>query len=292
MQQALSKVPARCPVKGCPKARLMPADFSGSAESVKQLEQIILPQLSDPQKFGIVMCPTCHGGVLPVPTQPVTLGSDSVDAIPACTSCGTRACFHCGLAHDPWHKGRSCEGAAYAKKLGSSWANIVDTLLDGGKSFLQTEWTGMSDPVKKFTVNPHLYDPTSPSVKCFQAALQKHGGHTPGYFGWHGTATTDAVKAIAKTNLDTGRRSGQVHGPGEYFGIKPSTSASYDGCNNMLLFWAIDAANITKVQGTYAYVVNNPSNDCMYCIPVGIVTYGSGTPIDFPYVPGAPTTAV
>lgn len=101
-------------------------------------------------------------------------------------------------------------------------------------------------PVTGFWVNECLSCPTCPSRVGFEKAVRttQIKSWTEGEFAFHGTRSILGVRAICWGNLDTGRRSGQALGPGEYFtrGQGMHISESYaggDAANLMIVFWII-----------------------------------------------------
>ena len=277
-----ARYPACCPVRGC-NAPLRPSDLGPHAK--EELEQVAIRQLSNPRNgLGAVACQLCGAGLIP---QPLHGSPQRGGYVATCSGCGEDSCFLCGV-EATWHAGdTSCKEARRSKKLGINWGGQRDTIIQGAKDFVATNWTGIDSKVNTITVNPYLWDPKCGAMSAFAAAVKRNGGTTPGMYGWHGTGSREAVVAIAKDGLDVKRRSGQVHGPGEYFGIQATTSAGYDKIGNMLLFWVINGP-VTKTAGTYAYVVNNPSNEEMHCVPVLTVTFKDKPPVAFPSVPGCP----
>jgi hypothetical protein len=108
--------------------------------------------------------------------------------------------------------------------------------------------------------------------------VESNGTRLDGLFAFHGTASIEAIKAICHGNLDTRRRSGQVHGPGEYFGESASVSHTYaKGTNSQIVFFLLSGhARMRHVPG-FCYVVNNPTDGTnMFCLPLCVVHYGSG----------------
>uniref|UniRef100_A0A6B2LA52 WWE domain-containing protein n=1 Tax=Arcella intermedia TaxID=1963864 RepID=A0A6B2LA52_9EUKA len=101
-----------------------------------------------------------------------------------------------------------------------------------------------------------------------------------GVFGWHGTKTDQAVQLIAHHNLDPGRRSGQVYGPGEYCAKDYRTSFSYMGPTETLFLFFI-LKKCKPYSFNVHYVINNPvGGNEMYMIPVLIATLNKRVPIN------------
>jgi hypothetical protein len=99
----------------------------------------------------------------------------------------------------------------------------------------------------------------------------------PVRFGFHGTSP-DGVPAICCEGFDTTLRSGQIHGPGEYFASDPKLSESYArGEAQMLLCVLIDGPWLkVPPAAPTMIVVDNPqaSRDVSFCLPIGVLVYG------------------
>jgi hypothetical protein len=91
---------------------------------------------------------------------------------------------------------------------------------------------------------------------------------------FHGTKTISNGSKICCENYDILRRSGQAHGPGEYFAKNlnvPQEYAAEDGC--IIINIIIKNIPTTKyISRNEWYVVNNSQHD-MYVLPVGIIKY-------------------
>jgi len=99
-------------------------------------------------------------------------------------------------------------------------------------------------------------------------------------FGWHGTRNALAVSGIAHENLDPGRRSGQLFGPGEY--CADDASYSQDGgywgtTNTLFVFFIIRHCPYYKF--STHHVVNNPSASEMYMVPILVATFNDQVPL-------------
>ena len=122
------------------------------------------------------------------------------------------------------------------------------------------------------------------------AALKKRGldpsATTPetiaslGIYGWHGTRTAENLIRIAFGNLDPKKRSGQACGPGEYCAVNPSTSqGGYWGNTNTLFLFFILRQNNPYYTLNGHYVINNPSQNEMYMVPILIATFNTQVPL-------------
>jgi hypothetical protein len=96
-----------------------------------------------------------------------------------------------------------------------------------------------------------------------------------GMFGWHGTSK-DAIPEICASGFDTARRSGQVHGPGEYFSQHYQVSMGYceANCSQMVLAYVFKGPFTCHSDG-FCVVCNNPPSHSgvSFCLPVAIVTF-------------------
>ena len=111
---------------------------------------------------------------------------------------------------------------------------------------------------------------------------------TKGFFAFHGTAPV-AIKPICNEGFDPKRRSGQVHGPGEYFGVTSTVSHSYSVKDNktgpylMIIAYLLNCPQLTTKAG-FCHVVNNPTDwSYAYNVPVVVVTYGPQTNCESPF---------
>jgi hypothetical protein len=86
----------------------------------------------------------------------------------------------------------------------------------------------------------------------------------------------NAIAPICDSGLDPKKRSGQVYGVGEYFGVNSGVSHGY--CRNsrmMLVCYILDKGSWFKEVPGFCYVVNNPiDNSMFYCVPVLVVSFG------------------
>jgi len=136
-----------------------------------------------------------------------------------------------------------------------------------------------------------------PARQKFETAVERVGldGWSDGELGWHGTKSLSAVEAICWDSWDTGRRSGQNFGPGEYFsrgtpsGLRYSEGyAGGDAGHLLIVAWIMShdrgaAPKDPKRNGAGSgsgnghIVCNNPRpGRQMYCIPVAVTAFGGG----------------
>merc|ERR1712125_74577 len=54
-------------------------------------------------------------------------------------------------------------------------------------------------------------------------------------FAWHGTPTVDCLRSICWVGHDPSKRSGQAHGPGEYFSVDSNVSKGYASSTGYLI---------------------------------------------------------
>jgi len=93
-------------------------------------------------------------------------------------------------------------------------------------------------------------------------------------FGWHGTRTPEAVLGIAFENLDPSRRSLQLYGPGEYCAMDAAYSQGYWGnTNTLFLFFILKNPTNPHFKLDKHYVINNPSRDMIFMVPILIATF-------------------
>jgi hypothetical protein len=120
------------------------------------------------------------------------------------------------------------------------------------------------------------------ALKAFLKGVESNNNWLDGCFAFHGTPSVENVKAICHGNLDVNRRNGQVHGPGEYFGVTSFISKDYErSLGTQIVFYLLKGHSRWKRVGEFCYVVNNTGNDAMLCLPVCVVHYrpnGSSIP--------------
>ena len=107
-----------------------------------------------------------------------------------------------------------------------------------------------------------------------------------GFYCWHGSSEA-GVKGICVQGFDPKRRGnavGQVHGPGEYFGIIASHSKWYverAGSCHMILTFAIQS-KISCTIPNKCYVINNDVNwRTSYCLPLFVLSYGTHSKVNY-----------
>ena len=262
-------VPMRCSVPNCEK-RLLHRDFVHDPGAA---EKIILRQII-PEKHRIACCRACHEGVL------VARICDT-DPLTACNHCGQRGCAFCEVSSD-FHDNVSCKVAKEQDKQYRERPKLLVALVQNAKKFVKQSWIGISESITNVMENPFLSDLECPAVRSFMYGLRERRFEEAGVFGWHGSGKAEAIVNICWTNLDVHRRSGQVHGPGEYFAPSPTVSLAYSrGTGHMLTFFCFHGPQFSS-HGNYCYVEDNPSNDVMFQLPLLIVSFGtSSVPLDF-----------
>ena len=191
---------------------------------------------------------------------------------------------------------------------GAIMANIViipEQRLLAVSDYYSRLWNFLYDDAKKFTLkenvnyknrmqphslrqNPNL-SRGCPAAQSFIAALAKLNLNPDnpekvidhGTFGWHGTRTAQAVISIAENNLDPSpsRRRGQACGVGEYFAKDPvySQGRYWGDTNTLFLFFILN--NHPYYLFNHHYVINNPSQQEMYVVPILIATFNNQVPL-------------
>jgi hypothetical protein len=91
---------------------------------------------------------------------------------------------------------------------------------------------------------------------------------------FHGTPAT-SVGVICCQGLDQGRRSGQVHGPGEYFGVDMDISEGYARGAQMMIVSVVLRCPHLRDHGSFL-VLDSPaaSRSVQLAMPIGVVVYG------------------
>jgi len=137
-------------------------------------------------------------------------------------------------------------------------------------------------------INPYLKN-GCPAARSFINALERQGLNPNSYYniivngvnGWHGTRSDKNIKSILENNLNISFRSGQNFGPGEYCATDSNYSINnlYWGDTNTLIVFFILKNNPFFLLNTH-YVINNPSQEEMYMVPILIATFNDRIPVD------------
>ena len=139
---------------------------------------------------------------------------------------------------------------------------------------------------KSIQFNNYLLE-NCPAYLKFQQILQRsgfQGVHENGFFCWHGT-NDDAIKSICYEGFNPkfrGTAAGQRCGKGEYFGGTPQISMSYSqGCKHLILCYILNNATFTYRQNNIIVVDNPVDFKSTYCLPLLVITFGDGKPVNF-----------
>ena len=162
-----------------------------------------------------------------------------------------------------------------------------DPKFDVTKQFIGGMGYGTVQPIKtsnSIQLNQYLLQ-DCPALEKFMKCMTKHvhfkSIETSGFFCWHGSADA-AIRSICQTGFDPHRRTGQAYGRGEYFATDPQTSMGYSkGNNHLILTYILNSAKFTYRQGNII-VVDNPLDwNSSWCLPLLVITFGNGTPVNF-----------
>lgn len=183
------------------------------------------------------------------------------------------------------HQNQSCEGYQKAVQFREQLHNhldvkkmeseVIEFVKSNWKCCLGSKWTVQMNPglsggcpaLTRYLNGRERYESLSKNISTF--------------FAWHGTADS-AVPLICDTGFDPNRRSGQVHGPGEYFGLSAEVSHGYSRKSGHLIVTQLMRVPETSTHGTFCYVVNNPRDwISSYVMPVAVVNYNNSKSIKF-----------
>jgi hypothetical protein len=272
-QVSREQFPILCPAPGC-STRVHISDIKRAC-SYQNLIAIgrssIRMHINQDQGSGYALClrEECGGILL------------KSAAYSTCSECGTPQCPSCGVINDFLHIGVSCaELAAIARE-----ESALSALIDRAHEYVRNNWN-CRDRILSIQPNRGL-SVGCPALQRYAAALRHlHRGRRlmeEGKFAWHGAPKSDAIASICHDGFDPGRRSRQVYGNGEYFGVSASVSHGYcKGGNNMILAHILFDASYVASQEQFCYVVKNPTNwEWSYCLPVLVVNFG--TPESIPW---------
>jgi hypothetical protein len=208
-----------------------------------------------------------------------------------CLTCGQRVCGICRLIDDELHEGRTCaERNEAQQKLGE----FLPRLFKEAETFTKNNWPLDLPPIVRFEHNKYLTETMCQSLQRFYDGVTSIGHKPPpdiaqGVFAFHGTSA-NAIVPICESGFDPTRRRGQVHGPGEYFGITAAISHGYtvkadssSTGNKMMIIAFILRCDRVKTQQGFCYVVNNPLDwSAAFNLPVAVVTYGKDVHESYP----------
>jgi HrpA-like RNA helicase len=198
-----------------------------------------------------------------------------------CLTCGQSVCSKCQIIDDELHVGQTCNQFLEAKES----PEFLTQLFIAAKKFVKNNWPidDEMQPIGRIDINPYL-EKRYKSLKRFYQGMKILGHPFPpdlskGFFAYHGT-TPQAIVSICENGFDPERRSGQVHGRGEYFGMTAGVSHGYtqkgsqSGIRQMIITFLLRCPQITTKEN-FCYIVDNPV-DWKYAfnLPVLIVTYG------------------
>eukprot|EP01125_Pyxidicula_operculata_P019769 TRINITY_DN7195_c0_g1_i1.p1 TRINITY_DN7195_c0_g1~~TRINITY_DN7195_c0_g1_i1.p1 ORF type:complete len:1883 (+),score=326.43 TRINITY_DN7195_c0_g1_i1:226-5649(+) len=187
-----------------------------------------------------------------------------------CNLCGLGQCFSCHTENNDNHINLDCD------KFKEWQSQGFDKIYERALEFLDNNW--QSGAIIKKVKNPGVLN-GSPSMMKFLAALKERNidwrNVENSFFGWHGTPI-GAIAPICHDGFDPSRRSGQMHGAGEYFGQSSEVSRGYCGGGNLMIVALILKVPETSTHGNFCYVVNNPKQwTTAYCLPVLVVNFGT-----------------
>lgn len=202
-----------------------------------------------------------------------------------CLTCGQRVCAICRLIDDELHESRTCTERDEAQR-GSG--EFLPRLFQEAEKFIKNSWSNDLPPIIRFDCNGYLNQVICESLLRFYNGVKSVGDSVPpdiarGFFAFHGTSV-NAIESICRSGFDPSRRSGQVHGPGEYFGITPAISHGYcikdslPSDNFMMIIAFILRCNQVSSRPGLCYIVNNPKDwSAAFNLPVAVITYGTDT---------------
>ncbi|CAF3869213.1 unnamed protein product [Rotaria sp. Silwood1] len=207
-----------------------------------------------------------------------------------CLTCGQSVCGICRLIDDEMHEGRTCtERNEALQELGE----FLPRLFQEAETFTRNNWPLDLPPIIRFDQNTYLKQTACESLQRFYNGVKSIGDTPPpdlarGFFAFHGTSI-NAIEPICKSGFDPTRRRGQVHGPGEYFGVTAAISHGYSkpdssslGSRMMIIAFILRCDRV-KTQKGFCHVVNNPVDwSAAFNLPVVVVTYGKDVHENYP----------
>lgn len=196
-----------------------------------------------------------------------------------CLSCYTDNCPLCGAVDEPLHIDNTCEEFKKKKKAAVAWS--FEELFVSASKFGRENWDDSIGKITGVYPNLSLLD-GCPAAQRYCNALMKIGieqADSSTFFAWHGTS---AAVSICCEGFDTHRRSGQACGRGEYFGQNCGVSHGYSKNTGQMIVCQLIQVPETSTHGNFCYVVDNPTDHSLaYCVPLVVITYGSGQAPNF-----------
>ncbi|KAH3764525.1 pre-mRNA-splicing factor ATP-dependent RNA helicase DHX15 [Pelomyxa schiedti] len=204
-----------------------------------------------------------------------------------CTVCGYFICTTCQVeSNNTPHMKKTCaEFQEYKNHDG-----IIDKLISDSIEWARKNWDVTMPHIQQIIPNPGLVK-RCPAILKFLKMIPRGLRFLPSntFFAWHGSTETGIVN-ICDEGWDTSKRAGQVHGPGEYFGINSAISQGY--CKNgnfMLVALVLQGSWVTLIRD-FCFVVNNPTgaDTGSYCLPLSVVVFGANKQPPFKLYPSVP----
>lgn len=200
------------------------------------------------------------------------------NSLQVCIECNFTVCVGCEMASDSLsrHQGLTCEEY---KALMDSFDNADDCIrgiVSRGEKYVRDNWPVNQPAIHSIIVNPGL-GWKCPAYERFLGAVERGHNLDRGFYTWHGTSE-QAIGPICDSGFDPKRRSGQVYGPGEYFGVDANVSLGYARNSNRLILAYVLESSVVKHQPGFCYVVNNPLDwSYSFCLPLLIINFGCVT---------------
>ena len=116
-------------------------------------------------------------------------------------------------------------------------------------------------------------------MKCMTEKVKFESIEKSGFFCWHGSSE-EGIKNICLNGWDSSKR---VDTAGDFFAAYPEMSIYYSSfrqSTHLILAYVLKGAEHINYAGEY--VVQNPKKgECSYCLPLLIISFGTGRPVDF-----------
>jgi HrpA-like RNA helicase len=200
-----------------------------------------------------------------------------------CLMCDRGVCGMCRVIDDELHINRTCDQRNKARRM---LGNFLQCLFRAADRFISDSWPEELPPVVRVEHNVLLTQQGCKSLQRFNNGVRSSGEALPldlarGNFAFHGTSH-NAIQSICQEGFDPKRRRGQVHGPGEYFGITATISHGYDKSDAtysniwMMILTFILRCDRVLTHPNFCYIVNNPVDwSAAFSLPVAVITYGA-----------------
>eukprot|EP01064_Diplonema_japonicum_P038067 TRINITY_DN910_c0_g1_i3.p1 TRINITY_DN910_c0_g1~~TRINITY_DN910_c0_g1_i3.p1 ORF type:complete len:919 (+),score=285.69 TRINITY_DN910_c0_g1_i3:63-2819(+) len=233
----------------------------------------------DGRYFGIKSVQGVAGGKMVEAARTSNVGPRAGADISSLVKTKEAVCmpYTAGRCTDP--SSTSCSMGVHIKKPGSKGKTSVDEVMVKVSSskleLLQQKWTEIEGPGRLVNGWQLRNDDLEFRFRATEYNMTRTRGRAPDMIdGFHGTAE-DNVLSIAQNGFDPFRRSGQVHGAGEYFAKDPKVSVGYcrGGCFMFLCRLILGEAEDHKWVPSMKYYIMKQNGGNIQALPMYLLQF-------------------